>query len=51
MVSNAESVDGNDTIAVTDLLTGNVYYRSATQMRTSGLDVVVNQWWAQIFSY
>lgn len=51
VVSNAEAVNGNDTIPVTDLLSGVTYYRSATAMRTTGLDVLVNSWWAQIFTY
>jgi len=50
-VANAQPVNGNDTIPVTDLLTNNVYYRSASQMRTQGLFVVVNSWYAQIFEY
>jgi len=51
VVSNAEPVNGNDTIPVTDLLSGDVYYRSAEEMRTSGLQVVINSWYAQIFLY
>eukprot|EP01102_Stenamoeba_stenopodia_P008261 TRINITY_DN2358_c0_g1_i2.p1 TRINITY_DN2358_c0_g1~~TRINITY_DN2358_c0_g1_i2.p1 ORF type:complete len:372 (-),score=86.09 TRINITY_DN2358_c0_g1_i2:114-1229(-) len=51
VVSNAEPVNGNDTIPVTDLLSGDVYYRSASQMRSSGLNVVISSWYAQIFEY
>jgi len=50
-VTNAQPVNGNDTIPVTDLLSGTVYYRSASQMRNQGLFVVVNSWYAQIFEY
>jgi len=51
IVSNAEPVDGNDTIPVTDLLSGTTFYRSASQMRTDGLYVIINSWYAQIFEY
>jgi len=51
VVSNAEPVNGNDTIPVTDLLTGDTYWRSAKEMRTSGLSVIVDSWYAQIFQY
>jgi hypothetical protein len=51
VVSNAEEKNGNDTIPVTDLLTGDVYYRSASKMRTQGLFVLVNSWYGQIFEY
>lgn len=46
-----QPVNGNDTIPVTDLLSGDVYYRSASQMRSSGLNVVISSWYAQIFEY
>jgi len=51
VVADAQPVKGNDTIPITDLLSGTVYYRSASTMRNQGLYVIVNQWWAQIFSY
>jgi len=51
IVPNAEPVNGNDTISVTDLLSGDVFYRSASNMKTDGLFVVVNQWYGQIFEY
>jgi len=51
VLKNAKPINGNDTIPVTDLLTGEVYYRSAHQISTTGLQVVVNSWWAQIFLY
>jgi len=47
----AQPVDGNDTIPVTDLLTGTVYMRSAKQMSTSGLIVVLDTWSVQMFDY
>eukprot|EP00698_Gefionella_okellyi_P023976 TRINITY_DN8342_c0_g1_i1.p1 TRINITY_DN8342_c0_g1~~TRINITY_DN8342_c0_g1_i1.p1 ORF type:complete len:524 (-),score=84.56 TRINITY_DN8342_c0_g1_i1:420-1991(-) len=50
-VADAEPVSGQDLIPVTDLLEDQVYMRSAAQMRSQGLSVVVNQWWAQIFKY
>jgi len=51
VLSNAESKDGKDEIPVVELLSDQTYYRSATQMRTTGLFVIVNSWYAQIFSY
>jgi glycosidase len=51
IVADAQPVNGNDTIPITDLLTNTTYYRSATDMRTNGLYVIINQWWAQIFTY
>eukprot|EP01132_Coremiostelium_polycephalum_P005236 gene5236-6517_t len=43
--------DGNDTIPVTDLLSGTTYYRSAQELRTQGLYVIINTWYGQIFKY
>eukprot|EP01118_Nematostelium_gracile_P000619 TRINITY_DN10670_c0_g1_i1.p1 TRINITY_DN10670_c0_g1~~TRINITY_DN10670_c0_g1_i1.p1 ORF type:complete len:505 (-),score=114.64 TRINITY_DN10670_c0_g1_i1:32-1546(-) len=51
VVPNAAARNGNDTLTVVDLLSGDVFYRSATVMRTTGLDVLVNSWYAQIFQY
>jgi len=50
-LTNADARNGNDTIPVTDLLSNQTYYRSARTMRTQGLFVVVNSWYAQIFQY
>jgi len=50
-VTNAQPVGGSDTILVTDLVSGATYSRSASQMKDTGLYVVVNSWWAQIFKY
>jgi len=47
----AQPVGGNDTIPVTELLTGTVYPRSAKEMSTSGLYVIVNPWAVQLFQY
>jgi len=51
VVPNAQARNGNDTIPVTDLLTGTVYYRSASAMRTTGLNVLINEWYGQLFEY
>jgi len=51
VVSNATPINNNDTIPVTDLLSGTTYWRSANEMRTQGLFVVINSWYAQIFQY
>jgi len=47
----AKPVNGNDQIDVTDLLTGTVYPRSAKEMSTTGLVVVLNSWSVQMFEY
>jgi len=51
ILSDAESKNGSDNIEIVELLSGTTYWRSAEQMRTDGLTVVVNSWYAQIFSY
>ena len=43
--------NGNDTVPVTDLLSGTIYYRSAAEMRNQGLVVGINSWWGQILQY
>jgi len=50
-VANAEPMAGNDIIPVRDMLTDTTYERSASTMRTVGLSVLINSWWAQIFEY
>eukprot|EP00762_Andalucia_godoyi_P004687 ANDGO_03533.mRNA.1 hypothetical protein (macronuclear) len=50
VVPDATAASG-DTITITDLLSGQSFQRSASQMRTTGLVVVVNSYFAQIFSY
>jgi len=47
----AQPNNGNDIIPVTELLTGTVYQRSAKQMSTSGLIVVLDSWSVQMFDY
>eukprot|EP01100_Stratorugosa_tubuloviscum_P010254 TRINITY_DN437_c0_g3_i1.p1 TRINITY_DN437_c0_g3~~TRINITY_DN437_c0_g3_i1.p1 ORF type:complete len:526 (+),score=213.75 TRINITY_DN437_c0_g3_i1:58-1635(+) len=51
ILSNAYSDNGSDTIDIVDLLSGEHYARSASEMRTQGLFVVVDSWYGQIFSY
>jgi hypothetical protein len=69
VLADALGLPGNDTVPVTELLsgariresvkvrdsdisiTGQTFYRSASEMRTQGLFVVVNQWYAQVFKY
>merc|ERR1712187_494022 len=41
----------SDTISVTELLTGIVYERKASDLRSSGLVCGLNAWTAQIFDY
>lgn len=50
-VADAESRGGSDNITVTELLTNTPYQRSASTMRGAGLNVGVDPWRAQIFSY
>jgi len=47
----AQPVNGNDTIHVTELLTGTIFTQSAVQMSSSGLGVVVGSWSVQMFQY
>eukprot|EP01125_Pyxidicula_operculata_P014837 TRINITY_DN4994_c0_g1_i1.p1 TRINITY_DN4994_c0_g1~~TRINITY_DN4994_c0_g1_i1.p1 ORF type:complete len:512 (+),score=87.70 TRINITY_DN4994_c0_g1_i1:405-1940(+) len=51
VLSDAQPINGNDTIPVTELFSNTVYQRSAKEMRTTGLNVVVSSWSAQIFQY
>eukprot|EP01117_Protostelium_nocturnum_P007897 TRINITY_DN2819_c0_g1_i1.p1 TRINITY_DN2819_c0_g1~~TRINITY_DN2819_c0_g1_i1.p1 ORF type:complete len:544 (-),score=179.60 TRINITY_DN2819_c0_g1_i1:15-1646(-) len=51
VVSNAQGSNGGDSLTITDLVSGATYPRSASEMKTKGLQVVVNSWWAQIFEY
>jgi len=44
-------VVGSGNVAITELLSGIVYQRSAPEMRSSGLTVVIDAYTAQIFSY
>uniref|UniRef100_A0A6B2LAG2 Glycosyl hydrolase family 13 catalytic domain-containing protein n=1 Tax=Arcella intermedia TaxID=1963864 RepID=A0A6B2LAG2_9EUKA len=47
----AQPENGNDTINLTELLTGTVYPRSAKQMSSQGLMVVLGAWSVQMFQY
>jgi hypothetical protein len=51
IVPNAVGQSGSDNLTITDLLSGQTFQRSASQMRTSGLFVVIDAWYAQIFTY
>jgi len=42
---------GNDSVPVTDLLTGTTYWRSAQELKTKGLYVVVEAFSGQFFKY
>ncbi|KAJ6231317.1 alpha amylase [Anaeramoeba flamelloides] len=50
VVSDAYAQSG-DNIVITELFTGKQYTRSASQMRSTGLNVIIESWVAQIFSY
>jgi len=49
--ADAYSRDGSDNIQLTDLLTGETFDRSASEMRGSGLFVGLAPWQAHIFTY
>jgi len=51
VLSDAMGQNGNDSEQVVELLQNQVYTRSASEMRTQGLYVIVNSWYAQIFMY
>lgn len=51
ILSDATPRNGNDNIPVTDLLTGITYTRSARQMQTQGLFVVLDSYSGQFLSY
>lgn len=51
VLSDAAPINGNDTIPVTDLLSNQTWQRSAKEMQTSGLFVVIDAWSAQILKY
>lgn len=44
-------VSGSGTVKITELLSGVTYDRNAEEMRSTGLNVVINQYSGQIFSY
>jgi len=45
------SVNDNDNIPVTELLTGTIYPQSPSQMSSTGLEVEVGSWSVQMFQY
>jgi glycosidase len=51
ILSDAQAPNGGDWYMITELMTGTQYNRSAQEMRTSGLGVVVPAWNGQIFAY
>jgi hypothetical protein len=51
VVPDAQAPGGGDTLTITELFSGQQYSRSASQMRTTGLTVVIGAWSAQIFAY
>jgi hypothetical protein len=44
-------VSGSGTVTIKELLSGASYERNASEMKSSGLTVIVDAWSAQIFSY
>jgi hypothetical protein len=51
ILSDAQPVNGNDTIPVTDLISQQTWMRSANQMQSSGLFTVIQPWSCQILKY
>jgi len=51
LLSDAMPRNGNDTIPVTELFTSTVYWRSAQQIRSQGLYVVIDAFATQFFKY
>lgn len=51
VLTDASAPAGKDIYNITELMSGNVYQRSATQMRTVGLGVLIDAWNGQIFQY
>jgi glycosidase len=50
IVNDASPVNG-DNVTLTELISGEKYVRSNSEMKSSGLQVVVNYWSLQIFTY
>ena len=44
-------ISGSGDVVIKELLSGTEYTRKAEEMRSSGLTVVIDPWYAQIFSY
>lgn len=51
LLSDAQPVNGNDQITVTELMSGATYQRSAKDLRTNGIFVIVNYWSIQMLEY
>ncbi|GAM27980.1 hypothetical protein SAMD00019534_111560 [Acytostelium subglobosum LB1] len=51
ILNDAEPHQGRDIVPVSELLTGVTYQRSAHEMKSEGLFVIVNSWSGQIFKY
>lgn len=51
ILRDAQSPTGSDTYTITDILTGQNFDRSANEMRTRGLGVLLRGWEGQIFKY
>lgn len=51
VLNDAQPIQGNNSIPVTDLLTGQTWERSASELQSSGLFVVIQPWTCQILKY
>ncbi|KYQ99996.1 hypothetical protein DLAC_03492 [Tieghemostelium lacteum] len=51
VLDDATPINGNDTIPLTDLLSGTTYYRNVNDLNSTGLFVIINSWYGQIFKY
>lgn len=51
VLSDAQPINGNDTIPVTDLMSGQTWMRSAHALSTTGLLTVIQPWSCQILKY
>jgi len=51
ILPDATGQAGGDQITIKELLNGDSYQRSASDLRNNGLFVIIPSWWAQIFSY
>mmetsp|Transcript_4552 Transcript_4552/g.17217 ORF Transcript_4552/g.17217 Transcript_4552/m.17217 type:complete len:544 (-) Transcript_4552:601-2232(-) len=50
VLTDATSSSGDD-LVIDDLLNDKQYHRSVKEMKTTGLKVLVDPWWCQIFKY
>eukprot|EP00026_Physarum_polycephalum_P008012 Phypoly_transcript_08086.p1 GENE.Phypoly_transcript_08086~~Phypoly_transcript_08086.p1 ORF type:complete len:517 (+),score=51.11 Phypoly_transcript_08086:88-1551(+) len=51
VLPDAQPQNGSDLVAVTDLMSGEVFQRSSEEMRTTGLHAGVKAWYASVFQY